>query len=71
MSHLLSQLMETKVINLKEPLPRVKITCGNSTIVCKHDTIFGDYCAYQYDPSDALLIKNVIECLKQIISTDA
>lgn len=63
--------METKVINLNLPLPRVKITCGNSTIVCKHDTIFGDYCAYQFDPGDVELIENVIECLKQIIYNNA
>lgn len=63
--------MDTKVINLKEPLPRVKITCGNSTIVCKHDTIFGDYCAYQFDPKDATLIENVMECLKQILYENA
>lgn len=71
MSHLFSRMMDTHVINLKKPLPRVKITCGNSTIICKHDTIFGDYCAYQFDNSDRSLIENVIECLTQILSEDA
>lgn len=59
--------METKVIKSEFPLPRAKIRVGNTVIVTKQDSLFGEFSAYQFDTADAEVIKNLIEILQKII----
>lgn len=59
------------ISHILDELPRVKIVSGDSVIVCKNDSLFGNYIAYEIArDSEVQPIKNLIKQLNSIFNAD-